>query len=981
MSLRTTRSRFALLATLAFLILVAPASYAQDPATLPANNPVGPRYPEFIPGVMIDSVFGDDACSDLVIQQGWELVNPDDVTTPRRLEGEVVAGHPPHGDFNFNHNAEDYTFYVFPDNHIPFASDPTADYRYLIGSGNFEIGEPKAKGLIEVEWEYGAHSWNDAASANYYGFPSWAWPNLGDRVLVEGFWVFDCGHGGDSGSAWRTEIHPARLVVTYRNMVQSQLARASYRKGSVAPLGTDDRDFSPVTRADIFASSYGGEVVDNLFDDDVFYGPNLNPPQPDWWQPVNDKNYVFDILAPDRPSDDAVLVWQVLDPPSDYQESPSAVHPPFDPAIHIVPILRPDLRQGVRVTIPFASLTANSNYMVFAKTILVGWDVPQPDVMHFRVDVKRWNIHDDLEPEIEETEYSAWALSRGQNIFVRVTDGGEDDEANLFECDSDGNFMPQCDIDSNENSFADGTFDLFIRPEDSLGVTFRAKEGDVPFNENDDFGIAEQAFTAAESWGVGTHFLEQSDATFAGEHPDFFAPEFFFPVEHNPCIDTGPNDEDSCFEVTYTIERIFDPTTLTIGLSEVQYAQDPNHYTATVITPGPPDKPRRRLPVGIALSGPLGTQVVNGVTAADGVAAPATLLTLPGGEYTNTSVFAGNGLLIGSSDQDLVTILKDYTASALEIADEIRWGHRDPMTVTLIEPNVHQSEPQLPIGGKHLTITLTGPLGTETFDVGPTSPVGTAQITPLLMLPPGDYEATACFAEDPWFLGSCSDPQPVRVTAGFALFARGGPIRVSGTTETALGDMHSEGSIVLNGSTHTLSAAPGEKLTYVTTFTDGSVESSYNLMQVPAFGQSPQYLASTYCNGASSVMGVPVTYFTEGHTFHNRSTMSGIYCVTGDIKIQSGVSGSAVLVASGKITTSGGGQALNSEDPFGAEVLMLAGSADDKAISVGGLDATFNGALVATGGIEVKARRTSVTTALIARQIIVEGELHVIDGR
>jgi len=191
----------------------------------------------------------------------------------------------------------------------------------------------------------------------------------------------------------------------------------------------DDRDYSPVTRADVFASSFGGEAVDNIFDDDVFLG------QQDWWQPVNDKDYDFDILAPPKPSPDAVLVWSVLDPPSDYQMPPGAVQPTYT----ITPITRPLIqREGVHVHIPFSQVS-NADYMIFAKTIIVGWDVPQ-DTRILRLTVNRWNVFFDLESA--EPEYSAWATVNGQHMFVRLSDGGDEGDAELFECYSDENYMP-----------------------------------------------------------------------------------------------------------------------------------------------------------------------------------------------------------------------------------------------------------------------------------------------------------------------------------------------------------------------------------------------------------------------------------------------------------------------------------------------------------------------------------------------------------
>jgi hypothetical protein len=123
---------------------------------------------------------------------------------------------------------------------------------------------------------------------------------------------------------------------------------------------------------------------------------------------------------------------------------------------------------------------------------------------------------------------------------------------------------------------------------------------------------------------------------------------------------------------------------------------------------------------------------------------------------------------------------------------------------------------------------------------------------------------------------------------------------------TTLGDVHVEDGIVISGGSHVLSAGTGERLEYATTFTDHSTGSIYNKYQVPALGLTPQYLRSTYCTGAGSLIGVPITYSNTDLTFKNDETISGIYCVTGDVKIHARVTGTAVLLATGKITTSGG---------------------------------------------------------------------------
>jgi hypothetical protein len=961
----------------------------ESPSTLPNEFTTGPSYPPEAyrtdpPANMRTEEQGEDACPGPVdfLKSGWGLAEPSDgAFHPRRLEGEVVLGHPPHGDAVFNHKTEDYNFFVVPDSQDPLASESDADYRYLFGFGNFHAGEPKEKGRIEVEWEYGAHTWNDAADNGYYGgLPTWAWPNIGDRVITEGYWIFDCGH-----SPFRSEIHPAWFTATIRNMAQDEMARGANRHGWVAPLGPDDADFSAVTKVDVFISSFGGEAVDNIFDDDDFYGPDRNPPEPDWWQPVNSKDYDFNIPAPPKPSPDAQLKMQIQDPPAGpWIRPPGAVSPFFRPD-HMTPFERGG-RTFVHVHIPFSTVP-DATYLLFAKTLIVGWDVPKPDVMHLRVNVKRWNVYDDLDSTKPGADYSAWVQSGDQNLWLPISDGGDDDEKDEFDCDSDENYMPNCDVEEENNFVKDGTFDRYIGTDDPLIIQFRAKDSDLPL-ENEEFGIAMQAFTAGDNWGlaqdggIGLHFLRQSDFTFAGVYHDFATQ----PSDENPCDGEAPDDRDECYEVTYTIERIFESTSIAIGTPpgpdpDVQFAQDPNRFTAKVVTPGSPDKPRRHLPVKLTLSDGTNTQVLNGVTGDDGIAAPTDLLTVPAGTYQLTASFAGNGLLTRSSTMQTVTIHRDYTSTALEVAsNKLRWGHEDPMAVALLEPNAGQTgqTPNEPIFGKNLTITLTGPLGMRSYAVGPTGSDGKATITPLMDLPPGNYMATACFAQDAWYRASCSTPVTIKITLGFSGFARGGPINFSGGGNTATGDLHSEGGVLISGNSHVLSAGKGERFEYVTTFSDIGTGNSYNEFQVSPLGIAPNYLRSTYCTGASAFMGVPVTYVTGTLTFKNDAVASGIYCVVGDIKIQSRVTGKAMFLATGLVTTSGSHQTLETADPTGADVLVLSESANSKAVSIQSHESLFKGALVATGGVYISSNTSTFDTGLVGKQVLVSGNTNLL---
>jgi hypothetical protein len=179
--------------------------------------------------------------------------------------------------------------------------------------------------------------------------------------------------------------------------------------------------------------------------------------------------------------------------------------------------------------------------------------------------------------------------------------------------------------------------------------------------------------------------------------------------------------------------------------------------------------------------------------------------------------------------------------------------------------------------------------------------------------------------------------------------------------------------VLISGNNHVLSAGTGERFEYVTAFADIGTGNAYNKFQVSPLGITPSYLRSTYCTGAPTFMGVPVTYSTKSLTFKNDEVISGIYCVTGDIKIQSRVTGKVVLLATGLITTSGGNEKLETADPTGADVLLLAGSNDVKAISIQATDSLFRGAIVAAGGVYISSKNSTFETGLLGTQVLVSG--------
>src|SRR5438132_270726 len=122
----------------------------------------------------------------------------------QRLEGLVssshfpqLASHPTEEDLPTVHRAYDFNFDVLPDRAYSglLGGDPT------LHTGNF-AGNGPSTARLHVEREQTA-------------FPSFAWPEPGDRIALVGSWIWDCGHWITGGE--RTELHSFRALWRLRN--------------------------------------------------------------------------------------------------------------------------------------------------------------------------------------------------------------------------------------------------------------------------------------------------------------------------------------------------------------------------------------------------------------------------------------------------------------------------------------------------------------------------------------------------------------------------------------------------------------------------------------------------------------------------------------------------------------------------------------------------------------------------------------------
>ena len=224
----------------------------------------------------------------------WVYVNdrqtaPTDPPPPRQwLYGVVdsfapkfMAVHPTPEDVPLIHHSYDFNFDVLPDRRSAFllGGDPAAK------TGNF-AGREEETGRMHVEREQLA-------------LPAFAWPELGDRIALNGSWIWDCGHWQPGGE--RTEIHSYRVLWVERN------PRGAY----VSP-----RSASGEAEGDLFISTE--KTYAGIEEDCAHRTKGITAAfraclatEPDWQDVTG--SYSFALHAPPRPSANARLTLRVVD--------------------------------------------------------------------------------------------------------------------------------------------------------------------------------------------------------------------------------------------------------------------------------------------------------------------------------------------------------------------------------------------------------------------------------------------------------------------------------------------------------------------------------------------------------------------------------------------------------------------------------------------------------------------------------------------
>jgi hypothetical protein len=408
---------------------------------------------------------------------------------------------------------------------------------------------------------------------------------MGDRVHVEGSHIWDCAHGE---TGFRTEIHPPRLVMSVRDA-----ANQAWTNGSATiPARPGWADTMPglgsvpvaVTRADVFASSDGGEAREQ----ETCFGFASCQYGLDWYQPLASKDYDLFVPAPPRPDPDAQLIYKLVPRPflncdSDDHHCGQAVDVlqsapqrfTFTPSSGL-------FDPGVSVHVDFDGFAEPASHLYgFGFTLEVGWKRPAVTLPR-RLKVTALGVHvewpqdgaDCCVPGPEDGEYEISALIGDTFRHLRLVGGPK---APSYESHQDvpdtedvnvGDYgikaSGDCGLDAAsgaDTSPCQNSFVVTLLPGEPLRVFFRAEEHDG-ITENDESGTVEHIFIAP-NYGIGQHTEWFQEKTSAGDD----------------ALDTECGTPGTpCLSITYKIDD--DPipappsTTLTGGVPIVQQGGD-----------------------------------------------------------------------------------------------------------------------------------------------------------------------------------------------------------------------------------------------------------------------------------------------------------------------------------------------------------------------------------------------------------------------
>jgi hypothetical protein len=341
----------------------------------------------------------------------------------------------------------------------------------------------------------------------------------------------------------------------------------------------------PVTRADVFASSDGGEAREQETCFHVFFLPAPPGCPPDWYQPLSHLDRDLYVPAPPKPDPDAQLVTKLIKRPflkcssdndcgsldvlndtdriSFTQESGSV----FGPSGY-----------GIHVHVNFDNFTEPASRLYgFGFTLEVGWNRPAAATpKRFKVTVEKVHIAKSMDsgPDDDgEWEISALIGDTFRHLLLTGNGAGHEynedvpasNEINVGDYGVKGSGS-DCALDTVQHDVDPGpcqkVFEVTVLGDQPLRVFFRAEEVDA-LATNQEAGTVERIATAADS-----------PAYALGEHTEWFQ-------EHTSAGDDALDaqcDPNACASITYKIAE--DPlpappaTTLSVGSPTVSQGSE-----------------------------------------------------------------------------------------------------------------------------------------------------------------------------------------------------------------------------------------------------------------------------------------------------------------------------------------------------------------------------------------------------------------------
>jgi hypothetical protein len=387
-----------------------------------------------------------------IAEEGWVWVNGSATTDKfRDASGVVTKSKVAHNDLPENHFSHDWN--------VEIRVDPGQEG--LVSTGN-------DAGRIEMEWETGVRPNETSGDGADPFIPRWVFPNLGDRVWVNGHWVFDCGHGeeigGSSATHYKSEIHPARAIASMRSQFQT------LPHSGTTPV--------PVTAVDLYIHGRGGYMVQQL----ECGADILLFPYPFSTCDVTDTRiddlYTFGICLPPQPRPWAVLEWTTARGPDDDGfegnldiQSIPASEACQQPADEFGNDFDDNTMLQVQINLQGSGITPED---VYSRKIVAGWVYPPATPLpHLSLKLDKLDLHEDHEADPFDAEMTFWwmGVDRAPNDewYRLVNFEIPTFEDVQFPCPNHTNTLDTMDDDggcgNGELNFAGPVWDFYADPD------------------------------------------------------------------------------------------------------------------------------------------------------------------------------------------------------------------------------------------------------------------------------------------------------------------------------------------------------------------------------------------------------------------------------------------------------------------------------------------------------------------------------------